>query len=128
MRVDGETFPRQSSGLTALAIALREHTALRTFRWIDPCSRMEAALQDVPPDLSLQALSACPHLQVVLIMITCTSANAIRNLLQLPTVTTLTLVVRPDQWLAVTEEIRQGRCYKKQLSLWMEQKCKLQGY
>jgi hypothetical protein len=37
------TFPIDPSGLTALANALREHTALQDFTWIDFGSPTEAA-------------------------------------------------------------------------------------
>jgi hypothetical protein len=31
----------------------------------------------------------------------------------------LRFALPPDHWLAVPDEIRQGRCYKKQLTFWM---------
>jgi hypothetical protein len=40
---DDASFPDDPSGLIALASALRDHTALEEFGWIDHCSRMEAA-------------------------------------------------------------------------------------
>jgi hypothetical protein len=45
------------------------------------------------------------------------SADAIRNLLQLPKDTELTLSLTPEQWLAVADEIRLGRCLIKKLRL-----------
>jgi hypothetical protein len=47
-------------------------------------------------------------------------ADTVRNLLQLPKDTVLTLVLlSSEHWLAVAEYIRQGHCYIKQLSLVM---------
>jgi hypothetical protein len=122
LRIDiySETFPRDSSGLTALASALRERMGLREFTLIDQHSTEEAA-QSTAIDPLLQALSACPHLEVAIIMTTCASADAIRNLLQLPTVTALSLGLTLDHWLAVADEIRQGRCLIKNLTLCKEQ-------
>jgi hypothetical protein len=57
------SFPRDHSGLIALAKALREHTALHQFTWFDFYS-----LQDVSPDPVLRALLACPFLQCARIM------------------------------------------------------------
>jgi hypothetical protein len=48
------------------------------------------------------------------------SADAIRNLLQLPTDTDLRLSLPLDQWLAVADEIRLGRCLIKSLKLCKE--------
>jgi hypothetical protein len=45
------------------------------------------------------------------------SAGAIRSLLQLPTYMVLGLALPPDQWLAVADEIRLGRCLIKRLNL-----------
>jgi hypothetical protein len=114
-------FPRDPSGLTALANALRKHTALQEFSWIERRSLLEAA-RSTAVDPVLQALSACPHLEVAFIMTTCASPDAIRSLLQLPTVTALGLALAPDNWLAVADEIRLGRCLIKNLTL-----CMLQG-
>jgi hypothetical protein len=41
--VGEETFPRDPSGLTALASALREHTTLRNFSWADLCPLLGTA-------------------------------------------------------------------------------------
>jgi hypothetical protein len=119
--LDRETFPRDSSELTALANALRKHTGLERFSWVDWCPLLEAA-QITVVDPVLQALSACPHLQQVFIMTESASADAIRNLLQLPTDTTLSLGLTPDQSLPVTDAIRLGRCLIKNLHL-----CMLEG-
>jgi hypothetical protein len=114
----GAIVPIDSSGLTALASALRKHTGLQEFSWTDRCSLLEAA-QSTVFDPLFQALSICPHLQQVFVKTKFASADAIRNLLQLPADTALTLVLTPDQWLAVADEIRLGRCSLKNLHLWM---------
>jgi hypothetical protein len=119
INLEGENFPIDSSGINALANALRKHTALRTFSWIDFCSRMEAAQSSAALDPLLRALSACSHLQKITIMTEFASADAIRNLLQLLTDTDLRLSLTPAHWLAVADDIRQGRCNIKQLALWM---------
>ena len=62
-------------------------------------------------------MSACPHLQLVFIKTEFASADAIRNLLQLPTGAELCLILTPDHWLAVADEIRLGRCHIKDLNL-----------
>jgi hypothetical protein len=119
--IRSETFPSDSSGLTALANTLRKHTSLQEFSLLDRRSPLEAA-QSAAIDPVLQALSACPHLQLVFLMIKHASADAIRSLLQLPTVTALTLGLTTDHWLAVAEDIHLGRCLIKELTL-----CMLQG-
>jgi hypothetical protein len=55
----------------------------------------------------------------VIIMTKCASAGAMKNLLQLNKATNLRLVLKFDQWLAVTDEIRHGRCKIQTLSLTM---------
>jgi hypothetical protein len=70
--VGGET-PIDSSGLAALANALREHTALEKFTWFD--------WSPLPPrDLSLdpviRALPGCPHLREVSISTEYASCDA----------------------------------------------------
>jgi hypothetical protein len=62
-----DVFPREPSGLIALANALREHTSLREFTWFDLGSRREAAPRDLSLDPVLRALLACPHLRQVFI-------------------------------------------------------------
>ena len=109
--VGGESFPKDSSGLTALAGALREHTDMQDFSLIDWSRTMEGT--DLDP--LLQTLSACPHLRRVVIMTRCASTGAVKNLLQLPKDTHLTL--ETDHWLALADEIRQGHCNIKHLSL-----------
>jgi hypothetical protein len=59
----GETFPRDPSGMDALANALLEHKALRDFRWDEYYgSRMDVA-QSTPLDPILWVLPACPQLK-----------------------------------------------------------------
>jgi hypothetical protein len=112
------TNPGDSSGLTALANALREHIALQEFIWIDHSSRMQAA-QGVTSDVVLRALPACPRLRKVVIMTKCASAAAMQNLLQMQSTTDLRLVLETEQWLAVTDEMRHDRCNVQTLSLAM---------
>jgi hypothetical protein len=117
--IEGETCPGTSSGVTALASALRKHTALQEFGLMS-CCRFRGVAQSTALDPVLQALSLrSPHLQRVFIMTKFVSANAIRNLFQLPTDTALGLKLTPEHWLAVADEIRQGRCHVKDLQLWM---------
>jgi hypothetical protein len=108
------TFPRDPSGLIALANAVRENTSLENFTWIDWCPR---APWDVTSDPVLRALPACTHLRKVLIMTRCASADAEKNLLQIQAATELHLVLEIDQWLAVADEIRRGRCNVQRLTL-----------
>jgi hypothetical protein len=109
-----EVLLRDPSGLVALANSLRELPALQEFTWADPRSQTD-------PDLVLRALPACPHLREVAIMTKYASADAMKNLLQLAPATKLHLVLKMDQWLAVADEIRQGRCNVQRLSLGMLQ-------
>ncbi len=83
------TNPGDSSGLTALANALREHIALQEFIWIDHSSRMEA-VQGVTSDVVLWTLSACPHLRKkVTIMSEHASSGYMNHLLHLQSPTAL---------------------------------------
>jgi hypothetical protein len=116
--LDSETFPRDPSGLTALANAIRQHKALRDFRWIDFCPLLGAA-QNTALDPLLRALPACPHLRKVAIKTKYASADAMKNLLQLRPTTDLNLALKTYQWLAVADEIRQGRCNVETLTLAM---------
>jgi hypothetical protein len=118
--LEGETVPRYSSGQTALACALRENTGLQEFNLIDCCFVQEVA-QNTALDPVLRALSACPHIQQVFVMSNFASADAVKNLLQLPTDTSLRLALKPDLWLVVADEICQGRCLTRDLMLWMAQ-------
>jgi hypothetical protein len=119
---EDRTFPRDSSGLTALISALRKHTGLQEFHWIDLYSRVQLeAVQSAALDPVLKALAACPHLRNVVIATAFASGDAIRNLLQLPTKNVLRLDLTPDHWLTVADEIRQGRCHRKILHLGMLQ-------
>jgi hypothetical protein len=124
----GQNFPGDSSGRTALANALREHTALRDFTWFDCVSWLQAAPVDLAPDLVLRALPACPHLRKVHITTHCASAGAMKTLLQLPKDADLTLLLKnKEDWLAVADGIRQGQCNIKSLSLVMLQNSSSEG-
>ena len=93
-------FPGGSSGMIALANALREHTSLREFGWID-CSRMEEG-QITAVDPVLWALPACRYLQQITIVTKYASADALKNLLQLRPAIELRLVSKWTtgwQWL-----------------------------
>jgi hypothetical protein len=116
--VDWRTFPRDPSGLIALGNALRAHTPLQKFTWVDICSRTEAT-QITALDPVLRALSTCPHLWLVSIMTSYASADAKKNLLQLQSATLLSLVLDAEECLAVTDEIRRGRCNVKKLTFVM---------
>jgi hypothetical protein len=120
--IGGETFPRDPSGLIALANALGEHTALQGFIWDDFCSPQEETPQDVSPDPVLQALLACPYLRCARIMTKCAGADAIRSLLQLPMAIGLQLTLLPHHWLVVADEIRQDRYHVQSLKM-----CLLRG-
>jgi hypothetical protein len=108
--IGSEIFPSDSSGLTALASALREHTGLQKFKFLDCLSH---SVRGTSLDPVLRALPACPHLQSVTIITTCASAGATRTLLRLPKDTDL--ILETDHWLAVADEFRQGRCNIKHL-------------
>jgi hypothetical protein len=110
--LDFVSIPIDPSGLDALANALREHTTLKKFTWADIRSQTD-------PDLVLRALQACPHLRDVAIMTKHASADAMNNLIQLTSTTKLYLVLEIDKWLAVADEIRQGRCNVQTLTLGM---------
>jgi hypothetical protein len=116
----GESLPRDALGLIALANALREHTTLQEFTLNDICSRLEAAHINAL-DPVLQSLHACPHLRKVCILTKCASADVMKNLLHLQSATELCLVLKTDQWLAVTDEIGHGRCNIQTLTLAMMQ-------
>jgi hypothetical protein len=114
---EGEAFLRDQSGLAALATALREHTTLHTFIWVEFGAGPEAALQVTARDPVLRVLPACPHLRTVTILTNYASADAFRSLLQLSPAAELRLIVELDQWLAVADEIRRGRCNVQKLFL-----------
>jgi hypothetical protein len=113
----GRTFTKASSELTELtelASSLRE----RDFRWFDYVSRLHAAPVDLSPDHVLQILPGCLHLRKVSITSHCASTGAMKTLLQLPEDTDLTLyLTTKEDWLAVTDGIREGQCNIKHLSL-----------
>jgi hypothetical protein len=108
-------FPRDPSGLIALADALRQHTSLQELTWQDRLT----AVQDLSPDVVLQALPACTNIQKVRIMTKCATTDTIQNLLQLPPSTELELVLKMEKYSAVADEIRRGRCNVQTLTLIM---------
>jgi hypothetical protein len=79
VELEGENFSEDSSGLTVLANALREQTALQEVRWFDWFYTLEAAPQDLSPDCVIWALIACPHLEMVTITTTSASADAMKT-------------------------------------------------
>jgi hypothetical protein len=91
----GESFPRDASGLSALADALREHTGLLEFSFIDWRSLLEVA-QSTALDRVLWALPGCSHLRKLTMI----------NLPQAHSATDLRLLLYLEQWLAVADEIR----------------------
>jgi hypothetical protein len=110
-------IPRDSSGLTALAGALRQHTGLQEFSFVDWFYRGTLeTVQDVSLDPVLRALVVCPHLRRFFITTKCASDGAMKNLLKSGP-TTFFLVLNTEHWLAVTDGIRQGRCNIKSLDL-----------
>jgi hypothetical protein len=115
-----ETRNLDQSGLVMLANALRQHSSLVDFSWFDICS-LEEESQISTLDPVLLALPACPHLRKIDISTRYASDDAVKNLLQLPTDTALRLALKPDHWLVVADEIRQGRCHRKTLHLNMLQ-------
>jgi hypothetical protein len=123
IHLEGESLPRDPAGLTALANALREHTGLEEFHWFDHCShvQLDAVQMITALDHVLRALPACPRLRKVVVCTKCASAAAVQSLLQLRPATDLRLVMETEQWLAVADEIRHGRCRVQTLTLAMKQ-------
>jgi hypothetical protein len=119
----GRSVPGDSSGLTALANALQEHTHLQIFGWIDLYSQQpEEAAQITAIDPVLWALPACPHLQKITIMTRyATVTRAMKNLLHIQSTTYLhlRLVLSMSQGLVLADEIRRGRCNVRSLTLIM---------
>jgi hypothetical protein len=115
------SFPREPSGLTALANALGEHTGLQEFSW----SGMESPRRSRDPnslDPVLWVLPACLHLRRVFIGTKYASADAMKHLLQLHSTTYLHLVLHEQEHLlAVADEIRRGRCNVQMLTLHVKQ-------
>jgi hypothetical protein len=85
--------------------------------WAEFGSGPEAALQVTARDPLLRVLPACPHLRCVTILTKYASTDAMRYLLQLKPTTELRFLVELDQWLAVADEIRRGRCNVERLTL-----------
>jgi hypothetical protein len=114
-----EVFPRDPLALIALANALREHTALETFAWFD-FEPLQETVQSATLDPVLWTLSACPHLKEITIITKSASANALKSLLELHSAIDLRLVLNTtENWLAVVDAIRMGRCLLKTLHLGM---------
>jgi hypothetical protein len=115
-------FPREPSGMTTLANALREHTGLQEISW-SGCESPRRPRDPRSLDPVLLALPACPHLRKVFIATKYASADALKNLLQLPSATDLHLLVleKQEHLLAVTNEIRCGRCNVHRMTLVMIQ-------
>jgi hypothetical protein len=90
---------------------------LQEFAWLDLGSWWEAAPPDLSVDTVLQALTACPCLRKVFIATERASADALKYPLQLHSATDLHLRLTTDQWSAVTDEIRQGRCNVQKLTM-----------
>jgi hypothetical protein len=129
--LDPESFSRDPIGLSALANALREHSSLKIFSWSEFGSRQREAgmfgsqqqetASGVVRNPVLQALPDCPHLRSVTVATKHASPITVRSLLQLPMVKVLLLILETEQWFAVADEIRQGRCHVKNLALGMVQ-------
>jgi hypothetical protein len=108
------------TGITALANALRQHPVLNKFHWLDLGSMQEAHQHSMAIDPVFRALPACTKLQKVVIQSRHASADAIRNLLQLRLGAILHLTIdNQDHWMAVANEIREGRCRVRGLVLSM---------
>jgi hypothetical protein len=115
--LDGPTFLGDPLGQATLVNALREHKCLQMLVWAEFGSGPEAALQVTARDPLLRVLPACPHLRCVTILTKYASTDAMRYLLQLKPTTELRFLVELDQWLAVADEIRRGRCNVERLTL-----------
>jgi hypothetical protein len=114
-----EVFPSDPSGLIALANALRDHTGLRDFMWVD-FGPLEETVQSATLDPLLWALAACSHLREITIITKSASADALKSLLQLNSAIDLRLVINTTvSWLAVVDEFRLGRCLIKILHIGM---------
>jgi hypothetical protein len=119
VHVDGGTFLRDSSGLAAFASTLRVHRGLQKFSLGDSRPLLEGA-QGTAFNPLLRELSVCPHLKRLSVNTKCASADAMKNLLQLQSTTALCLVLEKENWLAVTDEIRRGRCNVQTLTLTLD--------
>jgi hypothetical protein len=114
-----EVFPRDPSGMIALANALREHTGLRDFMWVD-FGPLQETVQRAALDPVLWAVAANPHLREITIITRSASADALKSLLQLHSAIDLRLVLNTtENWLAVVNAFRMGRCLIKTLHLGM---------
>jgi hypothetical protein len=105
-----ETLHLDQSGILVIADALRQHPALQEFIWIDVCSpQQQQAQRDTSLDPVFRALLDCTRLRKATIMTERASSDALRSLLHSPRLVVLTLVMNTEHWLAVADEIRQGR-------------------
>jgi hypothetical protein len=105
------------SGLIALTNSIREHRGLHEFTWSDVGRRRGPRSLSLDP--VLRALPACTHLREIHIQTKCASVDAIKNLLQLQSTTSLHLILEKEFWLAVADEIRRGRCNVQWLTFGM---------
>jgi hypothetical protein len=106
-----------------IALALREHTALQEFTWVDWYARVAHVQLDAAPSTALdplrRSLPACSHLQNIVIKTKCGSADAVK---------TATVAVgrrvefSTEHWSAVTDEIRRNRCNIQRLDLYVHQR------
>jgi hypothetical protein len=103
------SFPNDPSGMFALAKALREHTNLQEFTWVDINPDQLEAMNSAAVDPVLRVLPMCPHLRMVTILTQCGSTDAMKSLLQLQSTTELKVRLNTEQWFAVVDEIRLGR-------------------
>jgi hypothetical protein len=111
------SFPRDPSGMFALAKALREHTNLQEFTWVDSFFPYQLEAMNSAVDPVLRALPACPHLRKVTILTECGSADGMKSLLQLQSTTEVRVRLKAEHWLPVVDEIRSGRCHVASLTL-----------
>jgi hypothetical protein len=96
---------------------------LEEFTWRD--SFLPPVPRDFPSDLDLvfRTLLASPHLRKVMVMTKYASCDVMKSLLQLRPATKLRLLLDAEQWLAVADEIRRGRCEVKRLLIVMDHGC-----
>jgi hypothetical protein len=106
--LDPSSFPRDPSGLLALANALREHTVLQEFTWFDSIF-VRSRRRSLP---SILCSGRCQHVPSSGRLLS--GPNALVS-------TELRLILETDRWLVVADEIRQGRCRIKYLRIFMTQ-------
>jgi hypothetical protein len=117
IRTWGDIGFRDPAGI---ANALREHSFLNNFDWLDFGCLMAAHQGTMGMDPVLRALPACTNLLKVSIITRSASADGFLYLLQLRSGKILHLTIDdPDHWMAVADEIQQGRCRVRGLVLSM---------